>query len=93
MTKQKFEIPFGEHIFVLARPRTKDWSTIDGTTMRVGNAEWRPCKISGHNDGQRLYIIGSQYAFDLDHFEIGRVLTQELAPAAPDLEEPQSFCP
>lgn len=90
MSGQMFEIPFGEHIFVLARPKTEDWSKIDGSTMQSGNAEWRPCMVKGHNAGQRLFAIGSPYGFDLDRFEIDRILTQDIEP---DAREDQSAHP
>lgn len=70
------DIPWGSHQFVFARPLTKDWSELDGTTMKVGREEFRPVKISGVGDGQRIYVIGSAYGYAVDQFEIGADIAQ-----------------
>lgn len=74
MTAQTFDIPYGEHIFILARPISGDWTDIH-SRGRSREADWRPCMVNGHDDGQRIWIIGSAYAHPLDQFEIGPILT------------------
>lgn len=64
------EIPYGEHLFVMARPVKGDWKDFNFSTMRQGRHEFRPCMIQGHESGQRIYVIGSQYAYELSQFEI-----------------------
>lgn len=75
--REMFTFPYGHHIFVLARPLDRDWSSIDGSTMRSGTEEWRPMRVSGHGTGQRLCAIGSPYAYQMDEFEIGPILDIE----------------
>jgi hypothetical protein len=64
------EIPYGGHEFVMARPTNRDWSDYDGSTMKQGRAEFRPCMIRGHNSGQSMRCIGSPYAHPLSEFEL-----------------------
>jgi hypothetical protein len=68
---EMFSFPYGKHIFVLARPRERDWSHYDGCTFAQGMEEWRPVMVQGHGTGQRLCAIGSNYAYSLEDFEIG----------------------
>ena len=60
----------GEHVFVMARPRVRDWSDFHGT-MKQGNDEFRPCMVSGSDEGQRVFVVGSQYGYDHADFEFG----------------------
>lgn len=66
------ETEVGEHVFVWARPRSLRWRDCDGRTWSTAerDAEFRPCMPSGRNEGRRLWVIGSAYAYQLDEFEI-----------------------
>lgn len=75
--QEMFSFPYGQHIFVLARPVERDWSSFDGSTMRSGTEEWRPMMVRGHGTGQRLYAIGSPYSHQMEEFEIGPVIDIE----------------
>ena len=68
---ERFSFPYGEHIFVLARPLAHDWKEFDGSTMNQGREEWRPMMVRGHGTGQRLFSPGSHYAQPMARFEIG----------------------
>lgn len=65
------DIPYGSHQFVLARPVEGDWSDFDGSTMKQGRDEYRPVMISGVEEGQRIFVIGSAYGYDITKFEVG----------------------
>lgn len=69
--KQVRDIPYASHQFVMARPVKGDWSEYDGSTMRQGREEFRPVMISGVESGQRIFVIGSSYGYDITKFEIG----------------------
>lgn len=73
---QRFEIKFAGHLFVWARPLVNDWSRYDGATMRQGREEFRPVMVRGHNDGQCVYAAGSQYAYPMEEFEFGEVISR-----------------
>lgn len=65
-------LPYGKHVFIWCRPKdSQDWSDFDGTTMRQGGEEFRPCKLSGHGDGQRVFVAGSPYGHLPEKFEFG----------------------
>jgi hypothetical protein len=66
------DFEYGGHVFVWARPRTKPWRHFDGTTrsLKHQDFEFRPCMLTGHESGRNLRIIGAQYSFSLDDFEI-----------------------
>lgn len=69
------DIAWGGHAFVMARPRGRAWSKVDGTngtSDQTCRDEFRPCMIRGVEAGQRIYVIGSQYAYDPLDFEIQR---------------------
>lgn len=65
------DIPYASHQFVMARPVKGDWNEYDGSTMRQGREEFRPVMISGVEQGQRIFVIGSAYGYDITKFEIG----------------------
>jgi hypothetical protein len=65
------EMPCGSRLFVFARPKSRDWSEIDGSTVPQGREEFRACMILGHDEGQRLFMIGSKYGYQPEAFEIG----------------------
>lgn len=69
-----FDFPYGGHIFVMARPKVREWREFDGTFLNRDNREFRPCMISGWNESQRVFVHGSQYAYMLDDFEFGERL-------------------
>jgi hypothetical protein len=79
------DIPYDKHVFVLARPIKGDWKEYDGSTSARGRQEFRPCMIQGHDGGQRLYVIGSQYAYDLTKFEIREFEAFSAKPVKDDL--------
>ena len=60
---------FGKHMFIMVRPVKRDWSDYDGSTMRQGREEFRPCMIRGHNSSQSVRCHGSAYAYPLEEFE------------------------
>lgn len=68
-------IPWGGHGFILARPKVDDWSEYDGSTIRAGREEFRPVMIRGVESGQRVYVHGGSYGFDVDRFEFSGPLT------------------
>jgi hypothetical protein len=44
---EKFrEIPYGGHIFLMARPIEKDWRYYDNTFLNQGRTEFRPCMLA-----------------------------------------------
>lgn len=65
------DIPYASHQFVMARPVKGDWNEYDGSTMRQGREEFRPVMISGVEQGQRIFVIGSAHGYDITKFEIG----------------------
>ena len=65
------DIPYASHQFVMARPVMGDWSDFDGSTMRQGREEFRPVMISGVEQGQRIFVIGSAHGYDIANFEVG----------------------
>ncbi len=69
------DIPYASHVFVLARPVMGDWSDFDGSTMRQGREEFRPVMISGVEEGQRIFVIGSAHGYEITKFEIGADLS------------------
>lgn len=69
------DIPYGSHQFVMARPVKGDWSDFDGSTMRQGREEFRPVMISGVEEGQRIFVIGSAHGYDITKFEVGADLS------------------
>lgn len=71
---QHFELEFGKHMFVWARPRARDWSFYDGSTSRQGIEEFRPVMVRGHNEAQNVRVQGSAYAFAMEDFEFGDVV-------------------
>jgi len=78
--------PFGGHAFVWARPKDKDWQKFDGTNgLGDGPREFRPCKVSGQDNGRRIMVLGSQYAHELDGFEIAGpcIMPESLRPKPP----------
>jgi len=79
------DLPFAGHCYVLARPIKGDWSEYDGSTSRQGRQEFRPCMIRGIESGQRVYVIGSQYAYDLAKFEIREFEAFSAKPVKDDL--------
>ncbi len=79
------DLPFAGHCFVMARPIKGDWSEYDGTTMRAGREEFRPCMIRGQDTGQRLNVIGSAYSYDLAKFEIRELEAFTAKPVTNDL--------
>ena len=67
------DIEWGSHVIVSARPFGRRWSRYDGTNGLSDHRtvdEFRPCMVRGVDRGQSLYVIGSQYAYPLDEFEI-----------------------
>lgn len=79
------DLPFAGHCFVMARPIKGDWSEYDGSTMRQGRQEFRPCMIRGQDTGQRLNVIGSAYSYDLSKFEIRELEAFTAKPVKNDL--------
>ena len=69
------DIPYIGYGFILGRPREKDWSEFDGSTMKQGREDWRPIMIRGINSGQTVKVHGSAYGYKLDDFEITGPLT------------------
>jgi hypothetical protein len=66
------EFEYGGHVFVWARPKHKEWRHYDGTTssLKHQDFEFRPCMLSGHDSGRNLRIIGCQYSYNVNDFEI-----------------------
>jgi len=65
------DYPLGGHAFVWARPKDKNWDKFDGTNgLGDGPREFRPCMVVGDDTGQRIRVLGSQYGYGLDEFEI-----------------------
>jgi hypothetical protein len=75
----EFDYAYGDHIFVLAKPK-KGWDNYGGITHNCPfkNDEFVPCMISGYDHGQRLWIIGEVHAHYLFDFEIIKDSEKEL---------------
>lgn len=73
---QRFEIAYTGHLFVWARPLVKSWSYYDGATMKQGNEEFRPVMVRGIENGQSVRVAGTQYAYPMEDFEFGEVISR-----------------
>lgn len=62
-----YDYPYDGHCFVLGRPYI-GWEHFSATSFKKD--EFVPCMISGYGNGQRIFIIGHQYAFQVDEFEV-----------------------
>jgi len=81
------DYPFGGRAFVWARPKNGKWSDFDGTNgLGDDPHDFRPCKVSGHDTGQRISVAGSAYGYYVDEFEIVGpcVLPEDMVPAPAD---------
>ena len=70
-----FSFPYGKFIFVMARPKTKDWSEYDGCSFKRGRADWRPVMVTGHGcHGQHVRVAGSTSSYPTEDFEFGKII-------------------
>ena len=67
-----FNTDDGKSALAWALPKQGDWGGFDGTTHSGNDA--RPVMISGSGDGQRVFIIGSQYGYRVSQFDFGKVI-------------------
>lgn len=65
------DLKWGEPVYVMARPIPgRTWNDLNWTSAGQ-KRNWRPCKLDGIGDSQRIYIIDVSGAFAIDDFEIG----------------------
>lgn len=76
---EAIKLPQGYHQFIMARPKSDDWAKYDGSAFMRGRYEWRPVKVEGHGDGQRVWVIGDQHGYLPEEFDFGK----EIAPPHP----------
>ncbi len=79
---------WGQHVFIWAKPAEgMSWSGIERqSTPRKDDQAWRPAMVLGFcdpgdramyntiNDPRRVVVVGSQYHYPLEFFELGEVL-------------------
>lgn len=93
MTFDDIDYPYDGHAYVWVKPAEgKVWEDITNSNYLTdrGN-EHRPAKLSGtppedeyrgtQLDGRRIWLLGSQYGYRLENFELGGEMKFEEAPA------------
>lgn len=65
-----YDYEYGGYALVLARPK-KGWHSILPLLVNYfEDDDFIPCMITGNSTGQSIYVIGRNYSYDLNEFDI-----------------------